>query len=241
MLLSHEKPETEGQPEEGSDEPKGFWGRLDQRRAARLRPHARRLRKSVLDAALARRTLVVVAAALFVGASGLLYGVVGLDFFPSVDAGLMRFHFQAPSGSRIDRPEQLVDAVEQRDAPRLFRPRSSTLIDDNIGVPLLRQPRLRPERHHAEHDAEVMVGLKPKHHAIRDYQNAIRRAVRDEFPGSALYFEQADIVSQVLNFGLPAEVAVEVQSRDYRQSRLAGSTSSATSCAHPRGSGRTSR
>ena len=63
----------------------------------------------------------------------------------------------------------------------------------------------------------MTVGLKPKHHSTTQYQDRIRRDVAANFPGSTLYFEKADIVSQVLNFGMPSQIDVEVEARDYKQ------------------------
>jgi multidrug efflux pump subunit AcrB len=170
----------------------------------------------VLDAAMGRRKFVLVAALLFVAASSMLYGVVGLDFFPSVDAGLMQFHFRAPGGTRIEETERLVDAVEQH-VRRIVPADELEMIDDNIGVPLFYNLGFVPSGNAADQDAEVTVGLKPKHHAITTYQDRIRRDVRGAFPGSTLYFEQADIVSQVLNFGMPSQIDIEVLARDYHQ------------------------
>jgi multidrug efflux pump subunit AcrB len=215
MLLAKEKPEDERCADEEKAPRCGFWARVDLRRRHALD----RLRDGyarVLDVAMARRALVLVVAALFVGLSGLLYKVVGLDFFPSVDAGIMRFHFRAPSGSRIEHTERLVDAVEQR-VRRIVPPDELEVIDDNLGVPLFYNLGFVPSENAAEQDAEVTVELKPKHHSIIAYEDRIRREVAEDFPGSTLYFEQADIVSQVLNFGMPSPIDVEVEARKYEE------------------------
>ncbi|HZU85274.1 MAG TPA: efflux RND transporter permease subunit, partial [Polyangiaceae bacterium] len=170
---------------------------------------------AVLDVAMAGRGFVLVAAVLFVFVSATLYAVVGLDFFPSVDAGLMRFHLRAPAGTRIEETERLVDAVEQR-VRRIVPAAELETIDDDIGVPLFYNLGFVPSENASESDAEVVVGLKPSHHALSAYEDRIRREVREGFPGSTLYFEQADIVSQVLNFGLPAPVDIEVQAPRYQ-------------------------
>jgi multidrug efflux pump subunit AcrB len=168
----------------------------------------------VLDAAMARRRFVLVAALFFVGVSATLYTVVGLDFFPAVDAGLMRFHFRAPKGTRIEETERVVDAVEQR-VRKIVPPEELDSIDDNIGVPLFYNLGYVPSGNAADEDAEITVGLKPDHHSLVKYQDRIRAEMGAAFPGSTLYFEQADVVSQVLDFGEPAQIDVEVESRQY--------------------------
>jgi multidrug efflux pump subunit AcrB len=203
MLLPGEKPE---------DDPS--HGRLDRAR----RRAFDRLRDgygAVLDAAMARRRFVLAAAVLLVAVSGLLAATVGLDFFPSVDAGLMRFHFRAPAGTRIEQTERLVDDVEQR-VRRIVPAEELAMIDDDVGVPLFYNLGFVPSANASEADAEVTVGLRPKHHPLGGYQDRIRAEVAAAHPGATLYFEQADVVSQVLNFGLPSQIDVQVEARQYQ-------------------------
>jgi multidrug efflux pump subunit AcrB len=212
MLLAKEKPEDERAKEE--EKSQGFWSRADRFRR-RAFERLQKVYEGILDAAMARRKLVLGAAGLFVVASAFLYGVVGLDFFPTVDAGLMRFHVRAPPGRRLEETERLVDQIEQR-VRRIIPPDELELIDDNIGVPLFYNLGFVPSANANEEDAEVTVGLQKKHHPVADYMERIRTEVAENFPGSTLYFEQADVISEVLNFGLPAQIDVEVQSRQYR-------------------------
>ena len=170
---------------------------------------------SLIGAAMAHRKLVLALGAIFVVASASLFGFVGLDFFPSVDAGLLRFHLRAPSGSRIEQTERIVDAVEQ-DVRRTVGPDQVDVIDDNLGVPLFYNLGYVNTENASEADAEVTVGLKPEHSPIVPMMDRIRRRIREDFPGSTLYFEQADVVGQVLNFGLPAPIDVQVQAREYK-------------------------
>ncbi|HXX67581.1 MAG TPA: efflux RND transporter permease subunit [Polyangiaceae bacterium] len=214
MLLPHEKPEDLRCHEEPGVR-RTFWSRVDlsRRRAfdALLQVYVR-----LLAAAMTRMKAVLGLTAAFVVVSCLLVTHVGLDFFPSVDAGLMRFHFRAPGGSRIEHTERIVDEVERR--IRAIVPKEELeLIDDNIGVPLFYNLGFVPSENAAEEDVEVTVALKPKHHPVIRYQDRIRREIAQEFPGSTLYFEQADIISQVLNFGMPSQVDIEVEARDYTQ------------------------
>jgi multidrug efflux pump subunit AcrB len=233
MLLAKEKPDEEGGGDEGDEragtpragkredkedhegdgkeEPRGFWGRVNAFRR-RAFDGMRDRYGVVLDAAIARKGFVLVTTLLLVGISVTLYGVVGLDFFPTVDAGMMRFHFRAPSGTRIEQTERIVDDVEQH-VRRIVPAEELELIDDNIGVPLFYNLGFVASENATDADAEVTVALKPSHHSVADYTERIRTDVKSDFPGSTLYFEQADVVNQVLNFGLPAQVDVQVISQ----------------------------
>jgi multidrug efflux pump subunit AcrB len=215
MLLPRELTEDEREREEERRAHPGFWARADLGRRHAF-DRLRDVYAHVLDAAMGRRVLVLVVSVLFVAVSVLLVREVGLDFFPTVDAGIMRFHLRAPRGTRLERTERVVDAVERR-VRAIVPPAELATIDDNIGVPMSYNLGFVPSSNAAEEDAEVTVGLKPEHGPIAAYQDRIRRAVAQDFPGSALYFEQADLVSQVLNFGLPAPIDVQVQARDWRQ------------------------
>jgi len=213
MLLPGEVPEEVREREEEGAPRRDFWARVDL-----ARRHAfEKLRGAygaVLDAAMARRRVVLAMSALLVVVSAVLYGVVGLDFFPAVDAGLMRFHLRAPAGTRIEQTERVVDAVEQR-VRGIVPPDELETIDDEIGIPVSYNLGFIPSANASEADAEVTVGLRPKHHPITGYQDRIREVVRRDFPGSTLYFEQADIVSRVLDFGMTAPIDVEIESRRY--------------------------
>jgi multidrug efflux pump subunit AcrB len=215
MLLVKEKPEDEREREEESDPHPSFMSRVDRRRRRGFEWLARRY-EWLLDLAMEHRRFTLAAAALFVSASLALAGFVGLDFFPSVDAGLLRFHVRAPPGSRIEQTERIVEAVEQ-DVRKIVGPEQITAIDDNLGVPVFYNLGFVPSENADESDAEVTVGLTPTHAHVVPMMDRIRRQVRDDFPGTTLYFEAADIVSQVLNFGLPAPIDVQVQARDYAQ------------------------
>jgi multidrug efflux pump subunit AcrB len=214
MLLAKDRPEDERVCNEELNPQPTLLERLDCKRR-----HAfDRLAGwygALAAAAMAHRGLVLGVAAVFVAASMGLVGYVGLDFFPSVDAGLLRFHLRAPTGSRIEQTERVVDAVEQ-DLRRVVNDDQIDVIDDSIGVPVFYNLGFVPTENATEADAEVTVALKPKHDDILKMMDRIRRRVREDFPGSTLYFEQADIVGQVLNFGLPAPIDVQVQAREYK-------------------------
>ena len=214
MLLAKERPEDERVCQEELNPHPTLYERLDCKRRHAFDRLAGWY-AALLGAAMAHRKLVLALAATFIAASIALVGYVGLDFFPSVDAGLLRFHLRAPSGSRIEQTERVVDAVEQ-DIRRTVGNDQIDVIDDNIGVPVYYNLGFVSTENATEADAEVTVGLKPKHSNILKMMDRIRHRVRDDFPGSTLYFEQADVVGQVLNFGLPAPIDVQVQARQYQ-------------------------
>jgi multidrug efflux pump subunit AcrB len=167
-----------------------------------------------LAVTLERRRFFLVIVALFVVTSIFLVSVVGLDFFPRVDAGLMRIHFRAPAGTRIEQTELLVDAVEQH--IRAIVPKEEIrTIDDNIGIPLFYNLGFVPSDNIDGADAEILVALTPSHHPTETYVRAIREAVSRDLPSSKIYFQQADIVGQVLNFGLSAPIDVQIESQDW--------------------------
>jgi multidrug efflux pump subunit AcrB len=215
MLLRKEKPEDERVCQEELNPHPTLYERLDCARRHAFDRLAGRY-AILVGAAMSHRKLVLALTAAFVVASMALVGYVGLDFFPAVDAGLLRFHLRAPTGTRIEQTERIVDAVEQ-DVRHIVGNDEIDVIDDTLGVPVFYNLGFVSSENATEADAEVTVGLKPKHGDILKMMDRIRHRVRDDFPGSTLYFEQADIVGQVLNFGLPAPIDVQVQARAYKE------------------------
>ncbi len=165
---------------------------------------------AVLATVLDRRRVVLGAAAAFAVISGLLVLIVGLDFFPSVDAGILRIHFRAPPGTRLEETERLVDKVEHRIRDVIPAAEIET-INDNIGVPVFYNLGFIPTDNVNGADAEILVSLAKRHDSSRSYRERIRKLIADDFPGSVVYFQAADIVSQVLNFGQSAPVDVQIE------------------------------
>ncbi len=167
----------------------------------------------VLAMVLAHRRFVLGSAALFAGATAVLPTLVGLDFFPNVDAGQMRIHFRAAAGTRIEKTEQLVTEVEQR-LRQIIPADELETINDNIGIPTFYNLAFVSTDNIGPQDAEILIALKRKHHPTAEYMRRIRQEIPDAFPGSSLYFQSADIISQVLNFGLAAPIDVQIESSD---------------------------
>jgi multidrug efflux pump subunit AcrB len=166
-----------------------------------------------LSAVLAHRALVLGAAGLVLVFTALLPFVVGLDFFPSVDAGQMRLHFRAPIGTRIGGTEKLVAQLEER-IKQIVPPGDLSTINSMIGVPVFFNLAFVQTDNTGSQDADVLVALKPGHKPTEQYMERIRAELPDVFPGCSMYFQPADIVSQVLNFGLSAPIDVQIEGPD---------------------------
>jgi multidrug efflux pump subunit AcrB len=172
---------------------------------------------SILEHLLHHR-LFTIAIALIVGivSFGLAF-VVGTDFFPSVDAGIMKLHFRAPSGTRIEVTEKLVLAVEDR--IRQIVPKSELeTLNDMIGVPINYNLAFVQTDNIGPMDADILIALNEHHHPTRGYMDQIRKTLAKDFPDCSIYFQPADIVTQVLNFGLSSPIDVQVEYPDFKQS-----------------------
>ncbi len=149
-------------------------------------------------------------------ASLCLLPLVGQDFFPSTDAGMMKLHFRAPAGTRIEKTDSLVAQVEQH--IRAIVPASELgTVNSMIGLPSPLSLAFVPTDNTSAMDAEILVALKPGHRPTGEYVQKVRDDLARSFPGSTSYFQTADIVSQVLNFGLSAPIDVQVQDNDLQQ------------------------
>jgi len=197
----------EGQPIEPEGE--GWWARANRTRD-RTYERLRDLYGSVLDVVLAHRAFAIAAGGLVATAGVLLFFVVGTDFFPHVDAGQMRLHVRAPIGTRIEDTEHLVAQVEAK-IRELVPADELQVIEDNIGVPISYNLAFVPTDNLGGQDAEVLIALREGHAPTADYQRLLRAKLPAAFPGTTFYFQPADIIAQVLGFGLPAPVEVEVE------------------------------
>jgi multidrug efflux pump subunit AcrB len=170
----------------------------------------------ILDAALHhRRFTILTAGAVAVASLGLVF-VVGTDFFPTVDAGLMKLHFRAPEGSRIENTESLVAEVEAG-IRRIVPAREIETINSMIGVPVSYNLAFVQTDNVSPMDAEILIALKPEHAETAGYMRQIRKMLARDFPGSTGYFQPADIVSQVLNFGLSSPIDLQVEYPDLQK------------------------
>ncbi len=156
--------------------------------------------------------LAIITLAVFILLSGIaLFPFVGRDFFPIVDAGQFRLHVKAPSGTRIEETEKLFSAVES-EIKNVIPPEEIALLIDNIGVPSENfNLAFGDSATIGTADGEVLVSLKHhRSHSTPEYMKRVRVALNEKFPLMTFYFQPADIVSQILNFGLPAPIDIRV-------------------------------
>jgi multidrug efflux pump subunit AcrB len=168
---------------------------------------------AALEKFVEHRRLALTCVALIVAGSIPLLWVVGEDFFPAVDAGMMKLHVRAPSGTRIERTERIVDKIE-RAIRRLIPPAELAGISDNLGVPTSYDLAFYQTDSTGPQDADVLIQLNPTHAPTAIYQDRIRKALVEQFPNVQVYFQAADIINQVLNFGLPAAIDVQISGSD---------------------------
>jgi CzcA family heavy metal efflux pump len=175
--------------------------------------------RNTLDRCLTRRVLFGSGFLAACVASLFLLPWVGQDFFPSVDSGQFKLHVRAPTGTRIEQTAVLCDQVEQ--AIRDLIPASEIAnVIDNIGLPYsginLSYTNSAPV---GPQDADILVSLSPDHRPTADYIHDLRLALLDRFPGVQFSFIPSDIVSQILSFGLPAPIDVQVVGRNIEANR----------------------
>ncbi len=138
----------------------------------------------------------------------------GQNFFPAVDAGELRLHVRAPTGTRIEQTAKLVDEVEAAIRREIPAKELAGMLD-NIGLPISGiNLSYNDSGISGPADADILVSLKPGHKPTANYVRNLRLSLNREFPGVTFYFLPADIVSQTLNFGLPAPFDIQVIGRN---------------------------
>ncbi|HWF07157.1 MAG TPA: efflux RND transporter permease subunit [Bryobacteraceae bacterium] len=175
----------------------------------------RRRYVGLLDWSLAHRAGVLTAFMAFSIASLGLALLVGEDFFPTVDSGQIKLHARAPAGTRIEETERRFALIEDEIRSVIPASEMDTIID-NIGIPnswgSLAQGDI-PTISSA--DGEILVSLKKDKHApTPGYEVKLRRILSEKFPDTVFFFQPANITSQILNFGLPAPIDLQVVGRD---------------------------
>jgi multidrug efflux pump subunit AcrB len=146
----------------------------------------------------------------FAVGSATLFPRLGQDFFPSVDAGQLRLHVRAPAGTRVEETERIFGRVE--DTIREFVPEGERdMILDNMGLTQSFTIMAYIDNGTVSNaDGEILVSLKPEHRPTADYVARLRDELPRRFPDCTFFFEPADITNQILNFGLPAPIDVQV-------------------------------
>jgi multidrug efflux pump subunit AcrB len=169
---------------------------------------------NLLQLCLNHRALFAGGFLVFCLASLALAGHLGQDFFPSVDAGQLRLHLRAKTGTRIEETARATSEAE--DVIRRMIPASELGgILDNIGLPT---SGINLSYSNSEtvgtFDSEILVSLQAKHRPTADYVQKLREELPKDFPATAFFFEPADIVTQILNFGLPAPIDIQIVGAD---------------------------
>ncbi len=153
--------------------------------------------------------MVIISASL-----GLVF-LVGEDFFPYVDSGQMRLHVRAPEGTRIEQTEQYFAQVEDEIHKVVPRPELTSLLD-NIGLPAIPiNLAFSDSASIGTGDGEILISLNPeKHRPTLEIERIIRDHLNKQFPQMVFFFQPANITNQILNFGLPAPIDIQVVGRN---------------------------
>lgn len=170
-----------------------------------------------LENVMRQRFFVLTIAGIFVIVSLGLVPIIGTDFFPPVDAGLMKLHFRAPSGTRIEETERIISRVENR-IRDVIPEKDLSAITSMIGVPVSFNLGFVQTDNVSGMDADILIALKQGHQPTVNYIRKLRKLLSHEFPDSSFYFQPADIVTQVLNFGVPSPIDVQIEGQDLAKS-----------------------
>jgi multidrug efflux pump subunit AcrB len=146
--------------------------------------------------------------------SWLLVPFLGQNFFPAVDAGTFRLHVRAPTATRIEQTAKLVDEIETNIRRQIPAKELEGMID-NIGLPVSGINLSYNDSGVAgPADGDILVSLLPGHKPTADYVRNLRLSLNQDFPGITFYFLPADIVTETINFGLPAPYDIQVVGRN---------------------------
>jgi multidrug efflux pump subunit AcrB len=169
---------------------------------------------ALLHFLLKRKVIVPIVALLVLGLGAVMFVLVGRDFFPQIDGGQIQLHVRAPAGTRIESTEAIFQAVE--DKIREVIPASDRQrIVDNIGLPARAYNLAFSDGTTiGPNDGVILVALNDGHAPTADYVRKLRQVLPNAFPEETFYFQAADIVTQILNFGVPAQIDVRTVGYD---------------------------
>src|SRR5262245_57050232 len=167
-----------------------------------------------LTSLLQHRFIIPIGMGLVLLLGAVMFPIVGRDFFPAIDGGQIQLHVRAPAGSRIESTERIFQAVEDK-IREIIPARERELIVDNIGLPARSYNLAFADGSTiGVNDGVILVALKEGHAPTGDYVRKLREALPAAFPDVVFYFQAADIVTQILNFGLPAQIDVRTVGYD---------------------------
>ena len=159
---------------------------------------------------------------------GVVYGIIvlsalvvlpfiGENFFPEVDAGQIRLHVYAPHGTRIEETAREFSAIEET-IKRVIPPTELDIVLDNIGLPAsMINLAFMDNSQIGVGDGEILIALKENHKPTKQYVKKLRKQLNQEFPDSTFFFQNADMVGKILNFGLASPVDIKVQGKDLKE------------------------
>jgi CzcA family heavy metal efflux pump len=203
---------------EHREAPKSFFGRF-QRGFEHKFEDFRRGYEALLETTIAHRGAFMICFLAFCVLSMGLFFFLGQDFFPQVDAGLLRLHVRARPGLRVEETARLCDQIEAALRQEIPPGQLQTVLD-NIGLPNSGiNQSYSSNGTIGSSDAEILIALNPeKHPPQAKLMRHLREFLPQHFPGVEFFFQPADIVTQILNFGLPAPIDVQVVGTDMRTS-----------------------
>jgi multidrug efflux pump subunit AcrB len=212
LLLKSERRHGDGEP------PTGVFSRI----SAAFERGFERLRggySKFLTVLLQRRAIVPIVAVLIIGLGAVMLVSVGRDFFPLIDGGQIQLHVRAPAGTRIEGTEAIFQAVEDK-IREVIPENERSLIVDNIGLPARAYNLAFADGSTIGiNDGVIQVALKDGHRPTAEYVKKLRQVLPAAFPEDTFYFQAADMVTQILNFGLPAQI--DVRTVGYDKNNLA--------------------
>ena len=168
----------------------------------------------ILHTLLTRRLIVPAAAVAVLALGGVLFLFVGRDFFPIIDGGQVQLHVRVPAGTRIEKTEQIFQAIEDK-IREVIPEGERDLIVDNIGLPSRSYNYAFGDGTAiGVNDGVIQVALKEGHAPTATYVRKLREALPAAFPEDLFYFQAADMVTQILNFGIPAQIDVRTVGYD---------------------------
>src|SRR5246127_5707053 len=173
----------------------------------------------VLTMLLKRRLVIPVVAAFMLTLGGVMLTFVGRDFFPAIDGGQIRLHVRAPPETRIEQTEHIFQEIEDK-IREVIPERERDLIVDDFGVPERPYNLAFTDGSTINvNDGVILVSLKEGHAPTADYVRKLREVLPAAFPSDIFYFQAADMITQVLNFGLPAQIDARVIGTDRTTNR----------------------
>ncbi len=199
LLLKNEK--------HGAETGNGFFSRM----SAKFEHGFENMRTAyveILTGVVKHRLIIPSIAVVILALGGTLFFFVGRDFFPLIDGGQIQLHVRVPAGTRIDKTEAIFQEVEEK-IREVIPEHERDLIVDNIGLPARSYNYAFSDgTAMGVNDGVILVALKEGHKPTATYVKKLREALPAEFPENIFYFQAADVVTQILNFGIPAQINV---------------------------------